>query len=105
MLVGEIGISRHEFYYELKWWEVRSIIRGYNARHHAGWEQARLVAYNAHYCMGAKNTPPVVSEWIKFPWEKDIETSDGGNMPSASDIEEMRRMMREENARLEAKKD
>ena len=103
--MGEIGISRHEFYYELKWWEVKSVIRGYNARHHAGWEQARLVAYNAHYCMGSKTTPPVVSEWIKFPWEKDIETSDGGNMPSASDIEEMRRMMREENARLEAKKD
>ena len=97
--MGEIGISRHEFYYELKWWEVRAIIRGYNARHHAGWEQARLVAYNAHYCMGAKNTPPVVSEWIKFPWEKDIEES-SGDMPSASDIEEMRRMMREENERL-----
>ena len=82
-----------------------AIIRGYNARHHAGWEQARLVAYNAHYCMGAKNTPPVVSEWIKFLWEKDIETSDGGNMPSASDIEEMRRIMLEENARLETKKE
>ena len=68
--MGEIGISRHEFYYELKWWEVKAIIRGYNARHHAGWEQARLVAYNAHYCMGSKEPLPTVTEWIKFPWEK-----------------------------------
>jgi hypothetical protein len=69
--VGEIGISRHEFYYELRWWEVKAIIRGYNARHHHSWEQARLVAYNAHFCMGSKNPIPMVTEWIKFPWEKE----------------------------------
>lgn len=69
MLVGEIGIDYHIFYYDLRWWEVRAIIRGYNARHHAGWEQARLVAYNAHYCMGSKDPVPTVTEWIRFPWE------------------------------------
>ena len=46
--MGEIGFHRREFLHDLKWWEVKSIIRGYNTRHHAGWEQARLVAYNAH---------------------------------------------------------
>ena len=73
MLVGEIGISRHEFYYELKWWEVKAIIRGYNARHHHSWEQARLIAYNARFCMGVGKgqTAPTVTEWIKFPWEKE----------------------------------
>jgi hypothetical protein len=69
--VGEIGISRHEFYYELKWWEVKAIIHGYNNRHHHGWEQARLVAYNARFCMGSKNPIPTVTEWLKFPWEKE----------------------------------
>ena len=69
--MGEIGISRHEFYYELKWWEVKAIIRGYNNRHHHGWEQARLVAYNARFCMGSKNPIPTVTEWLKFPWEKE----------------------------------
>lgn len=69
--MGEIGISYGRFYNGLKWWEVRSIIRGYNARHHPGWEQARLVAYNAHYCMGSKDPVPTVTEWIKFPWEKE----------------------------------
>ena len=68
--MGEIGISRHEFYYELRWWEVKAIIRGYNARHHHGWEQARLVAYNARFCMGSKDPIPLVTEWIKFPWEQ-----------------------------------
>ena len=70
MFVGEIGFPRREFLHDLKWWEVKSIIRGYHARHHAGWEQARLVAYNAHYCMGSKDPVPAVDKWIIFPWEK-----------------------------------
>ena len=70
MLVGEIGFPRKEFLHELKWWEIKSIIRGYNVRHHHGWEQARLVAYNARFCMGSKDPIPTVTEWIKFSWEK-----------------------------------
>ena len=69
MFVGEIGFPRQEFLHDLKWWEIKSIIRGYNARHHAGWEQARLVAYNAHYCMGSKEPPPSLDKWLPFPWE------------------------------------
>jgi hypothetical protein len=69
--VGEIGFPRREFLNDLRWWEIKSIIRGYNARHHHGWEQARLVAYNARFCMGSKDPLPTVTEWIKFPWEKE----------------------------------
>lgn len=32
MFVGEIGIPRREFLYDLKFWEVRRIIRGYRKR-------------------------------------------------------------------------
>jgi hypothetical protein len=32
LLVGEIGISRHEFLYDIRFWEVRRIIRGYRKR-------------------------------------------------------------------------
>ncbi len=99
--MGEIGFPRREFLYDLVWWEVRSIIRGYNARHHHGWEQARLVAYNAHYCMGSKETPPTVSEWIKFPWEQATES--GSTMPTDEEVERLRQMLREENAKAGAK--
>lgn len=30
--MGEIGISRHEFLYDMQWWEINSIIRGYRKR-------------------------------------------------------------------------
>jgi hypothetical protein len=32
LFVGEIGIPRREFLYDLKFWEVRRIIRGYRKR-------------------------------------------------------------------------
>lgn len=32
LFVGEIGFPRQEFLYELRWWEVNSIIRGYRKR-------------------------------------------------------------------------
>lgn len=99
--MGEIGFPRREFLYDLVWWEVRSIIRGYNARHHHGWEQARLVAYNAHYCMGSKETPPTVSEWIKFPWEQSAES--GSAIPTNEEVERLRQMLREENEKAGAK--
>jgi hypothetical protein len=71
--VGEIGINRHVFYKELKWWEVKAIIRGYNARQHPGWEQTRWIAYHVRFCMGLPKgeVAPVLTEWIKFPWEKE----------------------------------
>lgn len=69
--MGEIGFPRREFLHDLRWWEIKSIIRGYNARYHHGWEQARLVAYNARFCMGSKDPLPRVTEWIKFPWEQE----------------------------------
>ena len=49
-------------------------MRGYNARHHAGWEQARFIAYHARYCMGVPKgqTAPKVEQWWPLPWEHDI---------------------------------
>ena len=94
MLVGEIGIPRREFLYELKLWEIILITRGYFRRYHPGWEQARLVAYHSAHCMGGKNIP-TITQWLKFPWEKsEID------MPSDDDVNEIREAIkREEKAK------
>ena len=91
MPVGEIGINRREFLYELKLWEIILITRGYFRRYHPGWEQARLIAYNAAHCMGAKN-PPTITQWLKFPWERDHaeEISD-------DEVNEIRKQIEAEN--------
>ena len=98
--MGEIGFPRQEFLHDLRWWEVKSIIRGYNARHHSGWEQARLVAYNAHFCMGSKDPLPLVTEWIKFPWETKAPTP-----VSTEDIDDMQALIAAENERLKKESD
>ena len=102
--MGEIGFQRSEFLNELRWWEVKSIIRGYNARHHSNWEQARLIAYNARFCIGSKDPVPTVGEWLKFPWEIKQSNESGGDIPTMSEVEAMRRQMAEMNAEFERKK-
>lgn len=94
--MGEIGFSRREFLFDLRWWEVKAVIRGYNARHHPGWEQARLIAYNARFCMGSKDPLPTITEWIKFPWDK-VDDTESGQPISNVEAEKLRRKMREWN--------
>ena len=73
--MGEIGIGRHEFYYELRWWEVRAIVRGYNNRYRNLWSATRWQTYNIMTAqVGSKgmqqahiNKP---SDLIEFPWDK-----------------------------------
>ena len=86
--MGEIGIDRHTFLYELTWWELNAIVRGYRNRHHQAWERARMISYFARYAMGSKDTPPPINEWIKFPWEKE-----GYDPVSEEDVKELQDLM------------
>ena len=92
IFVGEIGIPRREYLYDLQFWEIILIIRGYSRRHHPGWEQARLVAYNAAHAMGSKHQPPPVDQWLPFSWEKP-------DLPSDDVVNEMRRKLQAENTK------
>ena len=91
MLVGEIGINRREFLYELRLWEIILITRGYFKRYHPGWEQARLIAYHAAHAFGSKHQPPPVTQWLPFPWEKAVT-----ELPSDDEVNEIREAIRQE---------
>lgn len=91
MLVGEIGIPRREVLEELKLWEIVLITRGYFKRYHPGWEQARLIAYNAAHAFGSKHQPPPVTQWLPFPWE-----SSRNDLPSDDEVNEIREAIRQE---------
>ena len=90
IFVGEIGIPRREYLYDLQFWEILLIGRGYARRHHPGWEQARLMAYHAAHCMGSKHQPPPLEQWITFTWEKPL-------LPSDDIINQTRRQLQAEN--------
>jgi hypothetical protein len=49
--VGEIGIPRREFLYDLRFWEVRRIIRGYRQRDRLKHQLLAECAYAAIYAM------------------------------------------------------
>jgi hypothetical protein len=49
--VGEIGIPRREFLYDLRFWEVRRIIRGYRQRDRLKHQLIAECAYAATYAM------------------------------------------------------
>ena len=51
MLVGEIGISRREFLYELRFWEVDCIIKGYRRRNRLTHQLLAEIVYTTTYSM------------------------------------------------------
>ena len=103
LLVGEIGISRQEFY-DLYWWEIQSIIRGYRKRSRSMWQAMRLGAY----LVMSSNTDLQKSgirnytDLIQFTWEKGQQMA---NQPNDDDIADLQALIRNENAALRKKKD
>ena len=72
--MGEIGYSRREFLYDLRWWEARCIIRGYNRRHRDVWSACRWQTYNimASFIGGDKLSEKGINspkDLLKFPWD------------------------------------
>ena len=49
--MGEIGIPRREFLYDLRFWEVRRIVRGYRRRDRLKHQLMAECAYAAIYAM------------------------------------------------------
>lgn len=104
LFVGEIGYNRHEYLFELDYCDILLISRGYFRRTREMWSATRWQTfYLMSVSMADLKKAGIYrpSDLIKFPWEKD---DPEGNMPSQADIEEMRRMMREENAKLSVTK-
>lgn len=88
--MGEIGIPRREFLYEIDFWEARRIVRGYDRRHRTMWSATRWHAFNIMSAMpyvdmkkAGLNRP---SDLIQFPWDSDVVGDD--------EIEELQDLMR-----------
>lgn len=96
--MGEIGFSRREFLHDIRWWEVRSILRGYNRRHRNLWSATRWQTYNlmcvsmADIKKAGINRP---TDLIQFPWERDPSPP-----VSQQDIDELQAEMDAFNATL-----
>lgn len=101
--MGEVGIPRKEFLYDLKLWEINAIVEGYRNRAHTAWETARWQTFCIVCAMGAKNinSPQDIQ---KFPWEEEEQiyeemTEEERNelLQEMNDINEQLRKQREED--------
>lgn len=80
--MGEIGIPRREFLYDIRFWEVRRIIRGYRRR---DWLKHQLMAECVYAAMYAMRDPQGKTASDLFP---DLFADDDGEMEPAITEEE-----------------
>ena len=96
--MGEIGIPRREFLYDLRFWEVRRIVRGYRNRDRLKHQLMAECAYAAMFAMRdpkGKN----VRDILPSLFQDDDDATDAAPIDD-KEVARLRQMMREENARL-----
>ena len=98
--MGEIGIPRREFLYDLRFWEVRRIVRGYRNRDRL---KHQLMAECAFAAMFSNRDPKGKTVRDIFPslfQDDDTDATDTAPIDD-KEVARLRQMMREENARLQ----
>lgn len=65
-----MGFERREFLHEMKWWEVRSLIRGYSHRHVLQYQLQRITAYSAFYAMRENKERKKPTDWLPLYFDK-----------------------------------
>ena len=88
--MGEIGIPRREFLYDLHFWEVRRIIRGYRRRDRLKHQLIAECVYAATYAM---RDPKGKTVSDIFPMLFNDDDDDDGPSISQEDIDELQAEM------------
>lgn len=91
--MGEIGIPRREFLYDLRFWEVRRIIRGYRRR---DWLKHQLMAECVYAAIHVMRDPQGKTVADMFPMLFDYD--DDEPPISAEDVAELQAEMDALNA-------
>ena len=93
MLVGEIGIDRRAFLYDLRYWEVLRIIKGYRRR---DWLKLQLMAECTYAAMYAMRDPKGMTPQKLFPELFKVE-DDEPESPTITeqDAQDLQDMMRD----------
>lgn len=95
--MGEIGIDRDLFLYDLRLWEVRAIVRGYRRRERGMWEMVRWQTFCTMQTGMAdlkKAGINGVRDLLTFPWEEEAEREPP---ISAEEVERIREELRRAN--------
>ena len=88
--MGEIGISRREFLYDIRFWEVRRIIRGYRRR---DWLKHQLMAECVYAATYAMRDPKGKTVADMFPMIFDTDDDDDEPPITEEDVAELQAEM------------
>ncbi len=93
--MGEIGRDRRDYLYEMEYWEILLIIRGYRRRNVLLYQLQRLTAYGAFHAMSGDKQHKGPDGWLplyfdKYRQEERQDVSD-------EDVDDMLEMMKEMN--------
>ena len=97
--MGEIGIPRREFLYDIQYWEVVRIIRGYRRRDTLKHQLMAECAYAAMFAMRDPKGKTVV-DMFPFLFEDEDENEDTPIL-SDEEIDELRSLIRSNNKKAE----
>ena len=101
LFVGEIGIPRKEFLFDISWWEIQMIYKGYRNRFRDMWSAFRWHAYRIMGAMPyadlqkAGITSP--KDLIHFPWDNEPITDD--DIPTDIEMMEVQQILRDMSKR------
>ena len=96
--MGEIGIPRREFLYDIQFWEVRRIIRGYRQRDRL---KHQLMAECAYAAMFAMRDPQGKTVADMFPMFFDYDDDDDEPPITEEDVADLQQLMATINAEAE----
>lgn len=96
--MGEIGIPRREFLYDIRFWEVRRIIRGYRQRDRLKHQLIAECVYAATYAMRDPQGKTVAD---MFPMLFDFDDDDDEPPISAEEVAELQAEMDAFNSQTE----
>lgn len=99
--MGEIGIPRHEFLYEIRFWEVRRIIRGYRRR---DWLKHQLLAECAYATIYAMRDPKGKTVADIFPMLFDDDEDDEPPI-TEEEVDNLQQLMADINAQIQQEQD
>lgn len=96
--MGEIGIPRREFLYDLRFWEVRRIIRGYRQRDRL---KHQLIAECTYAAMFAMRDPKGKTVADMFPMLFEEDDDDDEPPISEEEVADMQALMKAFNSQTE----
>ena len=97
MVVGEMGRDRHEYLYDMMWWEILLIIRGYRRRNVLQYQLQRLHAFHSLFAMRENKEGHKPDQLWPLYFDRYI-VAGMSDLPSSEEVADMQAEMEAINA-------